>query len=91
MNLYKYYIYFNAVNPRYQNFTKNGDLSFFDLRIQFQTKSLKVYPLYIGPNEEVTVKLQFKRRDARGELQYSSANEIRTNRRGHLVGFKNYS
>ncbi len=85
------YIYFNAVNPRYQNFTKNGDLSFFDLRIQFQTKSLKVYPLYIGPNEEVTVKLQFKRRDARGELQYSSANEIRTNRRGHLVGFKNYS
>lgn len=84
------YIYYNADHPRYSNFSSNGDLNFFDLRVFYQTKDLSTYPVLIAPNDEISVKLQFKRRPAKTELQYSSANAIVSTGTGRLTGFNNY-
>lgn len=67
------YIYFFPEGPlRYTNFTSNGPLRRFDIRIMFQTNDLQTFPLELPPGFEATVKLQFKRRKARALLQYGA-------------------
>lgn len=65
------YIYYFADFPRYQNFSANGDLKNFNLRIFFQTKDLQTYPVMLLPGSEASIKIQFRRRKARDQLQYS--------------------
>lgn len=70
------YIFYFADTPRYQNFTSNGDLRMMDLRVYFQTRDLETFLLDIPPTFELSVKLQFKRRKAKDQLQYSQLNKF---------------
>lgn len=66
------YIYFYPQGElRWSNFKSSGWLDRFDMKIFFQTKDLKVYPIYIPPTFEASIKLEFKRRLSSDLLQYT--------------------
>lgn len=66
------YIYFTPEGePRWMNFKATGWLDRFDVRFFFQTKDLQIYPIIIPPSFEASIKLEFKRRKAKEQLQYS--------------------
>ena len=83
------FIFYYADFPRYCNFSSNGDLRKMDLRIYFQTKDLQVFPLIIPPSFEVSVKIQFKRRKAYKDLQYSEYDDIRV-KGSNLMNMRTY-
>lgn len=74
------YIYYFSDAPRYSNFTSNGDLRHMDLRVFYQTRDLRTFPLVIPPTFELSVKIQFRRRRARSQLQYSEVGKFNFNK-----------
>jgi len=58
------YIYYFSENDRYINFTQNGDLVDFNLRIYFQDKRLNLYALTLLPGFSAEILFYFKRRKA---------------------------
>lgn len=80
------YIFYFADFPRYINFSSNGDLRQMDLRIYFQTRDLQTFQLQIPPTFEASVKLQFKRRKAKGLLQYSGEEGFKHSTIGYAQG-----
>jgi len=65
------YIYVQPTIIRWINFKSSGQLDKMDLKIFFQTKDLDVYPLYIPPSFEATMKMRFRRRQNRNLLQHT--------------------
>lgn len=48
--------------------TSNSPMYTFDIQIFFQTKDLKLYPLYINKDESISIKILFRNREFKGKL-----------------------
>lgn len=49
-------------NLKWSNFTGSGEIKDIDLKIYYQTKDLKAYPIKLPPNVHCKIELKFKRR-----------------------------
>jgi hypothetical protein len=69
------YYYPQGENRPY-NFTGTGPLRKMSIRVFFQLRDLSLIPLIIAPGFDMTLKLQFKRRQAANLLQYGNTNSL---------------
>lgn len=60
---------YNTDVPRWINFTGVGPLKMVDVKVYFQDNRLNIYELMLQPHEDFLMKLQFKRRKERTQLE----------------------
>lgn len=68
--LKEYIFFFPEGELRRMNFKSSGRLDKFDIRVYYQSNNGKIHQLYIQPNFEFSIKMQFERRKARNLLYY---------------------